>query len=341
MSDNSTENKNARNDEIDLLDLLQRIGAAISKGFGLLFRGFMISVVFLLRRWLPLSLSILAGIGVSYFLKSTSASSYTSDMVIRNNLVLPDKKSISENYATSSEIISKVNKLQLLCMDSNSSTLASAIAVKPDVAKNISDISAFWIIDEGRDGIPDFVDYKGNHSVYDTINIRMQNTLDIRVKITSGLDLNHVRDGIIKFIESDSLLQQKNRLRIKQTSELLQRYNYDIKQLDSLQKVKYFEETRNMKPGKDGQIIFMQDQKTQLVYGDILSLYDKKQKLEKEKDLYKTIVTVLSDFSLPTRRVNGAMYYGKNLIPIFFLITLLGLILIANRKSISDLFEKY
>jgi hypothetical protein len=169
----------------------------------------------------------------------------------------------------------------------------------------------------------------------------MQDRFDIRVKINSPQDLNLVRDGIIWFIESDSLYQQRNRVRLSQNHDLLTRLNYDILQLDSLQKVKYFEETRNMKPNNGGQIVFLQEQKTQLVYGDIYSLYTKKQYLESERDLYKGVVTVLSDFSLPTRRDNGAMYYGKQVIPAVFLITLLILIILSNRKKLEEVYKKY
>jgi hypothetical protein len=213
--------------------------------------------------------------------------------------------------------------------------------MKPESVKNISDISAFWIIDQSRDGIPDYVDYKGNHSPSDTNNVRMQDRLNIRVKINYPLDLNSVRDGIIKFIENDSLFQQRNRVRLKQNHDLLVRLSYDVLELDSLQKVKYFEETRNMKPGSGGQIVFMQEQKTQLVYNDIYFLYARKQNLESERDLYKGIVTILSDFSLPTKRDNGAMYYGKSIIPFFFLITLLILILTANRRKLQEIYQKY
>ena len=290
---------------------------------------------------MPLGLSIVAGIAVSYILKTTSASFFTSDLVFRNNLVQLDKKTLRDNSGTTSEIISKINKLHTFCSEGNSIALAEALSMKPESVRNISDISAFWIIDLSKDGIPDYVDYKGNHSVYDTINIRMQDRLDVRVKINSGLDLNQVRDGIIKFIESDSLNQQRNRLRIRQNNDMLKRLTYDIQQLDSLQKVKYFEETRNMKPAAGGQIVFMQEQKTQLVYSDIYTLYTKKQLLETERDLYKGIVTVLSDFSSPTLRNNGTRYYGKQVIPIFFFATLLLLIFLANRKKLNEVFKKY
>ncbi len=117
--------------------------------------------------------------------------------------------------------------------------------------------------------------------------------------------------------------------------------DYDIKQLDSLQKVKYFEETRNMTPKPGGQIIFLQEQKTQLIYPDIYTLYTKKQEIESDLDLYGGIVTVLSDFSLPAIRDNGTMYYSKKIVPYLVGITLLFLILIANQKWIKDVFNKY
>ena len=336
-----TTNKNVRDDEIDLLDLFKRMGRTLNRWGMALGKAFLISVVYILKRWLPLGLSIVAGIGISYLLKTSSASFYTSDMVFRNNLALIDKKTLRDNSGTTSEIISKINKLHAFCSENNQVALSIALTMKPESVKNISDISAYWIIDMSRDGIQDYVDYKGNHGAYDTINIRMQDRFDIRVKINSPQDLNLVRDGIIKFIESDSLYQQRNRLRLRQNLDLLTHLNYDILQLDSLQKVKYFEETRNMKPSGGGQIVFMQEQKTQLVYGDIYALFERKQKLESEQDLYKGVVTVLSDFTFPTRRDNGAMYYGKQVIPIVFLITLLILIILSNRKRLEEVYKKY
>jgi len=341
MSENKSNNKNDRNDEIDLIDLFRRTGKALNRLGRALGKAFLISIVFMIRRWLPLCLSILLGIGASYLIKSASRSFYTSDMVFRNNLVLMDKKTQIDNSGTTAEIISKINKLHNFCMESNLPALSNALSMKPESAKNISDINAYWIVDQSRDGIPDFVDYKGSHNPADTINIIMQDRIAIRAKINSPQDLGLVQDGIIKFINSDSLFQQRNRLRLKQNHDLLTRVNFDIIQIDSLQKVKYFEETRNQKPASGGQIVFMQEQKTQLLYNDIYALYTKKQLLESEGNLYKGIVTILSDFSLPARRDNGGMYYAKYVIPAFFLVTLMILIIIANRRALDEVFKKY
>ena len=58
MSENTDNNKNIRNDEIDLLDLFRRMGRTLNRWFSAILRALLISIVFLFRRWIPLSLSI-------------------------------------------------------------------------------------------------------------------------------------------------------------------------------------------------------------------------------------------------------------------------------------------
>jgi hypothetical protein len=343
MSENTTNNKPGKDDEIDLLDLFRRMGRTISRWAHALGTGLLISVVFMLKRWIPLGISIALGIGISYFIKMTSESFYTSDLVLRNNaFVYHTKKEISKPAIISvSDLVSHVNRLQLFCKQKNTAALAEAISSSHDQIKNILDISAYWVIDKGADGIPDYIDYSNSQNVYDTVNVRMPDRFDIRVRIKTPQDLSKVRDGILRYINSDSLFKQRNRLRIRQYNELVDRYSYDIKQLDSLQKVKYFEESRNVLPRGGGQMVFLQEQKTQLIYPDIQSLYDKKQNLETDLNLYRDAVTVLSDFTLPANRDNGALYYGKYIIPITFLITLLLLIILANRSKLQEIYRKY
>jgi hypothetical protein len=321
--------KNVDNDEIDLLDLFRRMGRTLTRWANALGRGILISIVFLLRHWLPLGTSVVLGVGVAFLLKYTTPSSYTSDLVLRTN------------GAPTADLISYINRLHKFCKEKNMNALGEAISINTEKAKNIADISAFWIIDKGRDGIPDFVDYNDTHDVYDTVNVRMPDRLDIRVKINIPQELNPISVGIIKYINSDSLFRQMNKVRLRQNNEMLERMNYDILQLDSLQKFKYFEETKNMHPKNGGQMIFLQEHNTQLVYDNIHELYVRKQALESERDLYNDITTILSNFSIPSRRVNGGTFYAIRVVPVFFIITLLFLIIFANRKRLKELYKKY
>ncbi len=180
MSDNTTNNKNVRDDEINLLDLFRRMGRTITRWANALGTAFLISVVFIIRRWLPLLLSVLVGFGISYLMKKSSNSFYSSDIVFRNNLAQVDGKKHRDVSGTTFELISKINKLHSFCSETNKELFSKALSVKPEALKNISDISAFWIIDRNKDGIPDNVDYLGNHNIYDTINIRMPEIFDVK-----------------------------------------------------------------------------------------------------------------------------------------------------------------
>jgi hypothetical protein len=327
MSEN-TDNKTVSNDEIDLLDLFRRMGKTISRWLNALGRALLISIVFLLKKWLPLLISVIAGVAISFIMKTTSESLFTSDMTLRSNAGFP------------SELISYINRLHTFCEEDNAPALSDALSLDSEMTDNIIDISAYWVIDMGDDGIPDYIDYRNKHNVYDTVNVRMKDRLNVEVKIKIPQELSLISNSIIAFIERDSLFQQKNRVRLRQNKELLARLNYDIIQLDSLQKLK-LEETKTMQPQTGGQMVFLQEQKTQLVYPDIYTLYARKQSLELTLDLYTGIVTVISDFSLPAKRDNGGLFYAKKYVPVFFILTLLILILLANREKMKEIYNKY
>jgi hypothetical protein len=308
---------------------------------------------------LPVGISIFLGIGTAYLLKITAPPVYTSDLVLRINTrpVLdldfratadsrPNSKLASDlvirkNSSHTADMISYINRLHTYCNENNQTALANAISLTIEQTKNLLDINAFWIIDKGNDGIPDLIDLKGRHNIYDTVNVRMRDRVNVRVLVKSSQELNDLRTGLLKYINSDSIFHQRNRIRLRQNQELLNRFRYDIRQLDSLQKVKYFEETRNRQPKDGGQIFFFQEQKTQLVYEDIYILYERKQFLETDLDMYKDIVTVLSDFSESKIRMNGLGYYGKRTIPLFFFITILILVIFANKNIIGEVYKKY
>jgi hypothetical protein len=328
MSENTTNNKNVRDDEIDLLDLFRRMGKTLSRWASAIETAFLITIVFLLKRWLPLSVSVLIGIGAAYLFKTTSPSTYTSDLVLRTNTGTPD------------EMISHLNRLHTYSVEHNHELLAVLLSVDIKLIENIDDVSAYWIIDNGNDGIPDFVDFTNKQNVYDTVNIRMRDRLNVRVRTKSPQELTNLKNGIIKFINDDPLFQKRNVVRLRQNQEMLTRLNYDIEQLDSLQK-RIFEETEARHPKTGSQFIFLQEQKTQLLYPDILSLYTNKQKLESERDLYKEIVTVLSEFTIPSQRDNGGMFYVRIYVPLFFGLTLLILIILSNRRKLSEVYNKY
>jgi len=328
MSEDTT-NKNVRNDEIDLLDLFNRMGRTIRKWMNALGRAVLITIVFMIKKWIPLTISIIIGILIAFLIGKTVAETFSSDLILRNNIV------------TNAEMIEYVDRLHNYYQQGQYTELSTLMKLPQDITSEIADIEAFWIISNRRERIPLYVDYNKKYTVADTANIRMQDRMAIRLISKSRIDLIKAQNGILDFINSDPLMQQRNRVRLRQNREMLDRLYTDIAELDSLQKLKYFEETRNNNSEKAAQMIFLQQQNTQLVYSDIHTLYTRKQSLEADRDLYYDIVTVLSDFSLPEVRKDSGVLFGKNIVVIVFLVTMVVLVLLANRKKLEEIYNKY
>jgi len=319
----------AKSDEIDLLDLFNRMGRWFKRIFKSCWKAFLVSFFFMLRNWYWLGLSVALGIGGSYLLKYSSEKFYNSEIVLRSNAI------------PNADIITYINKLHTFCREKNINELANALSVDPGKVKYIKDIEAFWVVDKGKDGIPDFVDYKRSHNPLDTVNVFMQDRFVVLVKTAIPQELTSIRNGLISFIEKNQFFQEQNALRKKQNESLLARFDYEIESLDSLQKVKYFEESRRLLPKEGGQMIFLQEYKTQLLHDDIYSLILRRQDIERQLTIYSGLITVLSDFTPPARPVNRASYYGKTLIPVLFILTLILLILAENRERLRQAYMKY
>jgi len=328
MSETTTPRK-AGDGEIDLLNLLRRMVIAIGSMFKAIGQAILFLIVFVLRRWLVFGLCLIAGIGLSYIAKISSDPLYYSNMVLRSNRI------------PNADLISYINQLHTYCIEDNKSALADALSLDTNLVKDINDIKSHWIIDLGYDSIPDLVDYKNKHDVLDTINVRMNDRINVRIKISSYKNLPLIRDGLISFINKDSLFKQLNRIRLQQDQELLTALNIDILQLDSLRKVKYFEETRAKLPKDGGQMVFLQEPRTQLVYEDKYPLYDKKQLLEADITLYRDVVTIISDFSVSLKRKNGLVHYAIIIVPVVFILTLIITLLIVYRGKVKEVFNKY
>ena len=315
-------------DEIELVELFSRMGRAIARFFKAIATAILYIIAFMFKKWLWLGLSVAAGLLISFLMKSSADELFTSDITFRSNTI------------SNADIISHINKLHTFCSENNMDELARAMNVDKDQVRHIVDIQAYWVIDMGSNGMPDFVDFRNRHSPSDTVNVRMQDRFVVRVQTTVPTELEDIREGLINFVESNSFFADQNELRLRQTASRIARIESDIARLDSLQQVKYFEEPRKLSR-EGGQIVFLQEQTTQLLHDDILNLYTQRDRQENLLTIHNRLLTTLSDFTPPARPVNTTLYYAKNVVPLLFGLTILVLLLYDNRKKLVTLIRKY
>jgi len=318
-----------KDDEIDLIGLFSRLGKLVGKAFKAIWKGLIHVFFFMIRNIAWLGISIFIGIAASYILKLSTENFYLSDITLSSNTV------------SNADMISYINKLHTFCEEKNYAELASSLSLPEEEVKNIKDIQAFWYIDRGADHIPDYVDFRGKHNVLDTINVRMNDRFLVRVKTCIPSSLSKIREGIFSYIGNNQFFRDQHELRLKQNDALIARIDYELDQLDSLQKVKYFEESRRLMPKEGGQMIFLQDYQTQLLHEDINKLIIQRQEIERARTIYSELVTILSDFTPPIKPKNGTLYYGKILIPAIFCISIILIVLIRNRAKLAEAYRKY
>ena len=225
------ENKNQprANDEIDLLELFNKMGKGI--------KWFLINVwdislkvtVFFIRKSPYLITFIILGFLVALFKFNTSDRFYTSDMILRSNSV------------SNADMIAHINKLHFYGEEDNMQALAQALNLDSSEVANLVDIEAYWIIDINRDEIPDLVDDRNRYD-QDTSVTHMASRFDVRVKTKQPQDLDIIREGILHHINTNRFFEKDNRIRLIQLRERIAKTETELSELDSLQNYKYFEE---------------------------------------------------------------------------------------------------
>jgi hypothetical protein len=323
------ENKNQKrpNDEIDLLELFNKMGKGIKRLFINIWDIFLKVTVFLIKKSPYLIAFIILGFLVAFLKFKTSDRFFSSDMILRSNSV------------ANADMIAHINKLHFYGEEDNKQALAQSLDLDSAEVENLVYIEAFWIIDINRDGIPDLVDNKNKYD-QDTTVTHMSSRFDIRVKTLQPQSLDKVRDGILYHINTNLFFEKINRIRLVQLRERIAKTETELSELDSLQNYKYFEERQKGK-FSEGQMVFLSEQETKLFHGSVFELYQSKQNLDRELDIYSEIVTVLDDFTPPAQPENSYLDIAKTWVILFFVLGLVFVVTLSFRKELISVYRKY
>jgi len=323
------ENKNQprANDEIDLLELFNKMGKGIKRLFINIWDIFLKVTVFFIRKSPYLIAFIILGFLVALLKFNTSDRFYTSDMILRSNSV------------SNADMIAHINKLHFYGQEDNMPALAKSLNLDSSEVANLVDIQAFWIIDRNRDGIPDLVDDRNRYD-QDTSVTHMSSRFDVRVKAKQLQDLDTIRQGILHHINTNQFFEKINTIRLIQLRERIAKTATELSELDSLQNYKYFEE-RQKGEFSEGQMVFLNEPETKLYHGSVFELYGSKQSLDRELDIYSDIVTVLDNFTPPAQPENSYLSIAKTWVIICFLLGLIIVVVLSFRKELISVYRKY
>lgn len=314
--DNQIQNQRPT-DEIDLLELFNRMGRTILRFFNWVI--FLIKSFFLLliRKSIWIISFTIIGVLFGYLFYSNTPRFYSSQMVARSNSM--------NNYI----IINSINLLNDLFYNKNYSALGTYLGTSLEQAKKIKSIDAYYGIDINKDGVADFVDYDDTYNPKDTTQKRLSDIFYLKIMVYDESVFSSVRDGIKRYISTNPYVEENNTVRKQQAERMIEEIEDEINKLDSFQKIQYFEVPKMQKTGSSQTILF-NEKESKLYHNDIIGLYAKKQKLEKELLINPDPITVIQDFTQLSKAENSMVK-----------IVTLWVIFFAILGFVSSLFWEY
>lgn len=314
-------------DEIDLLELFNRMGRGIKKGILWVYRLVLDFLKLILSKTVWILAFIIIGLIVAYVLYSNTRRYYSSEMTAISN-------SINNTY-----VVSSINLLNDLFKQRNYSIAASYLNIDISRAQQIKSVEAFYTIDINKDRIPDYTDYKRLYSPKDTLVKRLDNYFVIRLEVYDEGVFAQVRDGIKSYIYKNKFIVDNNNERIRQNKILIGTIENEIRKLDSLQKVEYFE-LPQMQRASSNQMVVLNEKDRKLYHDQKLALEREKLKLEKDLNINSEPITVVQDFTPLSKAENPYSRYAVKIGLFFAILGFISSLLWQYRLTIFKLIKE-
>jgi len=218
-------------------------------------------------------------------------------------------------------------------------SLSTKLSLPDSVAKNIVEIKSFYVIDYLNDETADKIDFGNNHSLTDTLNVRMSDRLYLQLKIRKINQLQQIQTAILNYFNNNRLLQNEFIVKKDEYAQQIRICNLELQRVDSLAQVSYFKDNeKQLRFEKDK--LLVGDQKKQLFYEDLLGLQARKSYAEMKLVDFVQPVDMPSGFVVNPSPLNGRVKYGIFSLLIGFAIAVIVIMLIDNLKNIFSYLRK-
>jgi hypothetical protein len=320
MPTNSNQN-HSNQDEIDLLSLIVKSGKLIKKAVQWLINSIGSILVYILRKWYYLATALVLTVITALILKTLTPSYYSSDLIMRSNAI------------NNQPIMMSIDKLGDYASAGNYSALSTELNLSLKEASAIKELKTFWYYDIGDDGIFDGI-VTDEAILIDTGIAKIDSVFIIRAEVFDPMILEKIEGSLVDYLGSIPFLEALNNQRLSDLEARLIQTTYEIKKLDSLQTREYYTNTDDLRQ-KEGQIIFTSENENQKLYHyEMFKLLQLKQECERDLNVYRDVVTIMQDFTIPVEPENGTVLYAKKTIWYFLGLALLLSFIVSYRKKI-------
>lgn len=239
-------------------------------------------------------------------------------------------------YGSEAQTVKEICKqLENASANNNDISLATKLSIPDSVAKNIAGISSYYVVDYLKDGVADKIDFANNHSLTDTLNLRMRDRIYLQIQTTNIRQVPFIQDAIMKYFNNNEIMKSDYMLQIRELAQRINICSRENLRIDSLAKVSYFNSAEKQL-SFDKNTLLVGEQKKQLFYNELLDLQNNKANAEILMSRFKSPMVLPSGFVVNPIPVNSRFKYGVYGIFIGYALALILSVFIDNLKKMKS-----
>jgi hypothetical protein len=313
------ENDNSK--EINLLQLITLLFNWVSRKIKGVFNCFGYLIRLTYHYYFISGVVIAISLGVGLYLSRPSARIYKAE-------------AMAMLYGTDAQTVKEICKqLENSISSSELYSLSAKLSIPDSVARNIVGFYSYSVIDYLKDNVADKIDFCDDHSLTDTLNVKMKDRLYFRVLSRNISQIPIVQAAILNYFNNNSVMRAQFDNNKRELLQEIKICDAESQRIDSLAKVSYFKD--NDKQLKfDNNKLIVGEQRKQLFYGDLLEIQKTKAKAETKIINSKQPIDFPSGLVVILAPINGSLKYGLISIFIGYFISLILCGLIQNFKGI-------
>lgn len=237
-------------------------------------------------------------------------------------------------YGSDAQTVKDVSRqLENSLSTNNLISLATKLSLPDSVARNIVQISSYYVIDFMRDSVADIIDFKNNHSLTDTVNVRMRDRVYLRLKTKSIAQVPQVQAALLNYFNNNKVLKSQHETMKNELKQKVEICDSELNRIDSLAQISYFKESDKQLRFSSDKLLLGEQQK-QLFYGELLRLQEIKSNAQYKLSNFNQPIEIPADFVVNPLPLNGRFKNGLLSILIGYVLALLIAIFIENYKKI-------
>lgn len=217
-------------------------------------------------------------------------------------------------------------------------SLATKMGLPDSVSKNIIGIRAFDVIDYLADGSADKIDFKQNHSLEDTMNLKMRDRIYIQIKTRNIAQVPVFQESLTKYFTSNTILASQYEAQKKLFIDQIKICDAELQRIDSLAKVMYFKDFNDQMKFENNKLLVGESRK-QLFYAELLEINSRKATAENNLAVCVSPVAFPSNFVVIANPVNNRIKYTAIALIAGFALSLLLALFLSNLRNIINFLE--